>query len=197
MRYEVVLDLGETPNKCTIAPLEQRPDFVLFRVSRKRENLGPFTVPLLLHHQGTCLTKIRKAEGSASDLGIGAIDCVWNRLDELISRVTEPLPTFVKIPDGFETAYPRKSSLNTDPDGGLATIEAIFVGAALLGKWDISLFQKYYFGKKFIELNQKLFLDLGVTEARDLSSIPDPLKVSRNSRQRKLDRGWRDPKGES
>jgi hypothetical protein len=32
MIYEIILDAGETANKCTIAPLAHRPDFRLFPV---------------------------------------------------------------------------------------------------------------------------------------------------------------------
>jgi pre-rRNA-processing protein TSR3 len=182
MLYEVILDVGETPNKCTIASLSYRNDFRLFRV-KGGEALGPLTSPILLHHQGECLTTLRKSLGEVQ--AIATVDCVWHRLDVLLNRITRPLPIFARVPDGFETAYPRRSIKNTDPEAGLATIEAIFVAAALLGNWDASLFSEYYFGRKFIELNTERFLKLGIQPA----SMPVLNARPRNSMERRRNRG--------
>ena len=120
-------------------------------------------------------------------LGISCVDCVWKRLDGLIQRIQGPLPALVKIPDGFQTAYPRVSKKNTDPSAGLATIEAIFIAAALLGNWDPTLLSEYYFGRRFIELNLKRFQELGVPVGDYPVLTPRP----RNSQQRKISRGKR------
>lgn len=186
MLYEVILDEGETANKCTIAPLAGRADFRLIRV-QGRNALGPLKAPLLLHHQGQCLTQLKGSLGAS--LGIASIDCVWRRLDVLLGRVVGPLPLLARIPEGFETAYPRSSERGTDPKGGLATIEAIFVASAILGQWDASLFSKYYFGRRFIEINRGRFLELGIHQAADPAAQPVFAQPTRNSQQRRLDRG--------
>ena len=162
MRYEIVIDPGETPNKCTIAPLAYRPDFTLIR-ARGDVILPRLTSPLLLHHEGPCITGFRR-KGPVVD-GIAAIDCVWRRLGVLVRRIPKPLPVLVSIPEGFATAYPRRSIRHVDPSGGLATIEAIFIAAALLGHWDRSLLAEYYFAPVFIEKNRARFLELGVMQA--------------------------------
>jgi pre-rRNA-processing protein TSR3 len=186
MLYEVIIDSGETANKCTIMPLSYRPDFCLFRV-KGAGALGPLSSSILLHHEGRCLTEIK---GSLSDVNsIASIDCVWRRLNGLIRRIKGTLPVFVRIPDGFETAYPRRSLLRTDPAGGLATIEAIFVASALLGNWDVSLLSEYYFGRDFVKKNERRFLDLGVRQAADQDDLPVLLYRSRNSLQRRRNRG--------
>ena len=186
MFYEVILDSGETANKCTIAPLSYRSDFHLFRV-KGAGAFGPFRSSILLHHEGECLTRIRKSFGEVQ--GIASIDCVWRRLDVLISRVAGKLPTLARIPDGFVTAYPRHSARNTDPTAGLATIEAIFVASAMLGNWDATLFSEYYFGRKFLELNQRRFLELDVHQAADQDAFPELPQRPRHSLQRRRDRG--------
>lgn len=186
MRYEVVLDEGETPNKCTIAPLAPRPDFRLIRVEG-RKPLGALSSPILLHHEGECITRLRSEPKQVS--GIASVDCIWRRLDFLLARIDAPLPRLVRIPDGFETAYPRRSENDTDPEGGLATIEAIFVASAFLGNWDPTLLSKYYFGRRFIEMNRVRFLDGGVSQAADPSLLPSFIAPERNSRQRRRDRG--------
>jgi ribosome biogenesis protein Tsr3 len=187
MQYEVILDLGETANKCTIAPLSYRSDFRLMRVQDNCGTLGPLFSSILLHHEGTCLTTVR--ESMPRIAGIATIDCVWRRLDGLIRRVQGPLPILARIPAGFETAYPRRSEKDFDPEGGLATIEAIFVSAALLGNWDVSLFSEYYFGRKFIEMNKNRFLELGVVQANNQENLPTLSPRTRNSKQRRRDRG--------
>ena len=186
MFYEVVLDKEETANKCTIVPLADRADFRLFRV-KGAGPLGPLQAQVLLHHEGESLTTLRNSLPMIQ--GIATIDCIWRRLEGLLKRVVSPLPVLARIPDGFMTAYPRKSAKGTDPEGGLATIEAIFTAAALLGNWDVSLFSKYYFGRKFVELNAQRFIDLGVTQASDQGAYPPALVRSRNSLQRRSDRG--------
>lgn len=188
MHYEVIIDAGETVNKCTIAPLASRPDFRLLHV-KGPDPLGPLISPILLHHEGECITTLDPSLKGGRVQGIATIDCVWNRLDVLIRRIAGPLPKLVRIPNGFETAYPRRSAQNTDPEGGLATIEAIFVASALLGNWDVSLFSEYHFGRKFVELNQKLFLECGVLQAGDPDALPVIPKRVRNSQQRRKDRG--------
>lgn len=198
MRYEVVLDRGETPNKCTIAPLAYRQDFRLIRVvdavatamaSAEKWLLGPLQSQLLLHHQGRCITELRASLPPIES--IAAVDCVWRRLDPLLARIQGGLPTLARIPDGFVTAYPRKSELDTDPDGGLATIEAIFVAAALLGNWDATLLEEYHFGRSFVELNARRFVELGVSQASDPSLYPVLRPKVRDARQRRRDRSQR------
>jgi len=186
MFYEVVLDASETSNKCTIAPLAHRADFRIMRAKGTRV-LGPLQAPILLHPNGACLTL--RARDLPAVSGLATIDCVWRRLDTLSRRIQGPLPTLARIPDGFKTAYPRTSLKQTDPDGGLATIEAIFVAAALLGHWDVSLLSQYYFGRKFVEINASVFAALGIQQANDPLMLPLTTPVSKDSRRRRLSRG--------
>jgi pre-rRNA-processing protein TSR3 len=185
MRYEVVLDSGETANKCTIAPLAYRKDFRLIAVTHVL-SLGRLNADVLLHHEGECITQLRSKLAGVT--GIAGIDCIWRRLPGLLRRVEGDLPILARIPEGFVTAYPRKSEDDSDPPGGLATIEAIFVAAALLGHWDATLLSEYYFGRRFIEMNQTRFLELGVSQAGDPTQWPALNKKIRNSEQRKADR---------
>lgn len=188
MFYEVIIDRGETANKCTIAPVSQRPDFRIFRVQETLA-LGPLSAPILLHHQGECITELKKSLGEVQ--GIASIDCVWHRLDGLINRIAGVKPAFARIPDGFETVYPRHNRHGKDPSKGLATIEAIFIGAALIGRWDVSLLSKYYFAEKFLQVNQTRFLELGVRQASEPYTPPEVSPWPRNALQRRRDRGRR------
>jgi hypothetical protein len=92
------------------------------------------------------------------------------------------------VEEGFKTAYPRRSRQNIDPSNGLATIEAIFIAAALLGNWDLTLLAEYYFGQKFIQINRELFLELGIPPS--LINTLSPLSPRfRSSQQRRRSRG--------
>lgn len=67
MRYEIVLDHGETMNKCTVTPLRDRSDFRFFPVFGEGR-VGPLSAPLLLHHEGECLTMLRDRFPTPPDL---------------------------------------------------------------------------------------------------------------------------------
>lgn len=189
MIYEVIIDVGETPNKCTIAPLIHRNDFRVFRVGVDAL-LGPFLSPFLLHPEGDCLSQVIKTNDLSKVTGIASIDCVWRRLSLLMKKIEAPLPKLIKIPEGFKTAYPRFSKKShRDPAGGLATIEAIFTASALLGHWNVSLLSQYYFGQEFIKINAAHFIELGQSQAKDESLWPHREIRKRNSEQRKHDRG--------
>lgn len=186
MLYEVVIDAGETANKCTIAPLSYRSDFRLIRV-KGNSVFGPFQSTILLHPEGECLSTLRTTLGEVH--GIASIDCVWRRLEGLLKRVTPPLPLLARIPEEFETAYPRSSRQNTDPKGGLATIEAIFIASAFLGEWDLTLLSEYYFGRRFLEINRERFIHFGIHQANDLSTYPESTPRMKHSLQRRKNRG--------
>jgi ribosome biogenesis protein Tsr3 len=189
--YEIVLDRGETPNKCTIAALVgagARPDFRVQRV-RGEAQLSALRAPILLHPDGECLTKIREEPGVLATLSaLAFVDSTWSRLPILLKRIPGPLPRFARIPPGFVTAYPRHSKYKSEPEGGLATIEAIFIAAALLGKWDLSLFSRFHFAGEFLRLNRARFLQLGIADAES-SEFPERCHRKRTSVERRLDRG--------
>lgn len=158
MIYEVLVDRAETPNKCTILPLADRPDFEILRFEHN-QRLKPLTGDVLLHPEGTPLDRVG-LKGSVRK--IAAIDCTWKKLARFVKRIDGPLPVLCGIPDGFVTAYPRRNKKDQDPEEGLATIEALFIAAAFLGRWDESLFSRYHFGASFLALNKAVFERYGV-----------------------------------
>ena len=54
---------------------------------------------------------------------------------------------------GYQTAYPRRSKRGTDPENGLASIEALFVAYYLLGRPTDELLQHYRWAEDFLRLN--------------------------------------------
>lgn len=148
LNYEILMDKKENPRKCTILPQKTRPDFKI-RYFSGGKKIPAFEAHCLLHIDGECLSEM-KPEGISS---LGLIDCTWRKVAGCLQRLEKPLPRLVRIPDGFETAYPRRNAEGKDPEAGLATIEALFIAAAFLGFWDETLLEKYYFKQDFLERN--------------------------------------------
>ncbi len=161
LHYEVLVDRRENPRKCTVLPLEGRAGFGIVRFDMTG-SLPSSSASFLLHLDGPPLHEIPESQRAAAH-SIAVIDCNWHRLPALAKRIAPPLPPLARIPDGFVTAYPRRNKDNKDPDGGLATIEAIFIAAAFVGVWDETLFSEYHFGQAFLDLNRATFARYGVT----------------------------------
>ena len=152
--FEVLMDRRENKKQCTVYPLRARPDFSLRYFDNGKEMLPAFAADILLHVGGEPLDAFRARHTGARR--IATIDCTWKRLATVIDRVAAPMPKLVKIPGEFVTAYPRRSKIpGMDPEGGLATIEALFIAAAFLGKWDESLLGEFHFKNQFLELNSE------------------------------------------
>jgi pre-rRNA-processing protein TSR3 len=149
LRFEILMDKKENPRKCTIHPVGDRPDFSIRYFSKNRP-IPAFTSSCLLHIDGEDLSAIPRGAYDS----VAMIDCIWRTVEPTLKRVARPLPKLVKIPEGFTTAYPRMNKKGLDPDGGLATIEALFIAAAFLGMWDESLLAKYHFGAAFLKDNE-------------------------------------------
>jgi len=181
-RYEILVDHGETTNKCTILPLAYRTDFAITRY--RGPGIHRLTAPLLLHPDGQPLDKMNPAAA-----GIAAIDCIWRRLQPIVNGLVETSPVLVRIPDGFVTAYPRRSKVSEDPAGGLATIEALFIAAAFCGVWDETLLAEYWFGRAFLDLNLPTFKRYGVACCPDQTTFAYQPRRPGHSRDRRLARG--------
>jgi pre-rRNA-processing protein TSR3 len=132
----------ENPRKCSVMPLRGRPD-VLF--------LG-----YPVHHRPTLEGYIRlAADGpplTAADAAAGVLllDGSW-RWAEAMERDFSDVPA--RSLSGWKTAYPRISKLGTDPDNGLASIEALFLAYHLLGRPTAGLLDHYRWAAEFLAAN--------------------------------------------
>lgn len=173
MRYEILVDRTERPQKCSILPLAYRSDFRIVRFDR-RYPIRSLTGRLLLHPDGVPLSAMSVARPD-DGCTLSAIDCNWMRLDAVLGRIVGPLPPCVRIPDGFQTAYRRRNKRARDPETGLATIEALFIAAAFLGNWDETLLKEYAPAAEFLDLNAPLFERHGLGRAGIVpASAPTP-----------------------
>jgi pre-rRNA-processing protein TSR3 len=180
LEYEIIVDHGETSNKCTILPLRYRSDFHISQVPKGFS----LEADILLHPQGLPLHNFVDSRPTIGR--VAAIDCIWRRLEPILQRIHAP-QIQVSIPDGFVSAYPRVSKRDYDPSGGLATIEALFIAAAFLGHWDLTLLREYFFAEKFLSMNQSVFCKYGLQQSWQ-KPVYQP-STSKSSRSRRLGRG--------
>lgn len=103
---------------------------------------------ILLHPDGELLTH---ADGGRDLL---LLDCAWRRVPALLATVDGTLIRR-RLP-ALETAYPRRSRLFVDPDGGLASVEALYAALKILGDPREELLNDYRWRDAFLRLNPGL-----------------------------------------
>lgn len=133
----------ERISKCSLRHLHQRADVTFLKATKGfRFDASGFT---LLAVDGPPLT--------AADAGrpLLLLDSTWRYLPELV-RCLDGAPVRRSIPPGVRTAYPRHSRLFADPEGGLASVEALYVARRILGDDDPTLLDGYHFAQRFLAL---------------------------------------------
>ncbi len=144
-RTLIVRHRKENPKKCTVLPLRGRPDVELVPYPvRQRPPLDGY---VRLAADGPPLSDADAA------CGLLLLDGSW-RWASAMTR------DFVDVPPrslhGWRTAYPRVSKLGTDPDNGLASVEALVVAYHLLGRSTEGLLDHYRWAEEFLKLNPEL-----------------------------------------
>jgi pre-rRNA-processing protein TSR3 len=138
----IVRHSHENPRKCSILPLKGRPDLLFLNHPVKER--PPLAGYVRLAAEGP--------ELSAADAGGGLLllDGSW-RWAAAMTRDFEDVPP--RSLTGWQTAYPRVSRLGTDPDNGLASVEALFLAYHLLGRSTAGLLDHYRWAEEFLRLN--------------------------------------------
>src|SRR5205823_7514175 len=128
----IVRHRHENPRKCSVVPLRGRPDILFLNY--------PLTkTPDLTGY-------VRLAAGgeplSAADAGCGLLllDGSWRWAAAMTRGFLDVPPRSLR---GYRTAYPRSSKLGTDPDNGLASVEALFLAYHILGRPTEGLLDHY------------------------------------------------------
>lgn len=138
----IVRDPKENPKKCSVLPLKGRPDLQFFTFPAT--GLPSLEGYIRLAAEGPPLTR------EDSDRGILLLDGSWRSAGKM-NRQFEAVPA--RSLTGWKTAYPRVSHLGTDPDNGLATVEALFVVCHILGRPTVGLLDHYHWKTEFLDLN--------------------------------------------
>lgn len=144
-RTLIVRHRKENPKKCTILPLRGRPDVEL--VPYPMRVRPPLAGYLRLAAEGPPLS-IEDAE-----CGLLLLDGSWRWAAAMTRDFADVEPRSLA---GWHTAYPRVSKLGTDPDNGLASIEALYVAYFLLGRPTTGLLDHYRWAEEFLRLNPEL-----------------------------------------
>jgi pre-rRNA-processing protein TSR3 len=135
----------ENPRKCSVLPLRGRADLVFLNYPvRNRPSLQGY---LRLAADGPPLS----VEDAA--VGLLLLDGSWRWAASMTGDFRDVPPRSLH---GYRTAYPRASKLGTDPDNGLASVEALFVAYHLLGRDTAGLLDHYHWRVEFLRLNASL-----------------------------------------
>jgi pre-rRNA-processing protein TSR3 len=139
----IVRHARENRRKCSIWPLRGHPGIVILGYPVK--SMPDLTGYVRLAAEGPPLSS---ADQTA---GLLLLDGSW-RWAAAMTRDFEHVPP--RSLSGYRTAYPRVSKLGTDPDNGLASVEALFVAYHLLGRPTDGLLDHYHWGEEFLRLNE-------------------------------------------
>jgi pre-rRNA-processing protein TSR3 len=138
----IVRHTRENPRKCSVLPLRGRPDllFLNYPVAQR----PPLEGYVRLAADGP---ELSLADASA---GLLLLDGSWRWAASMTRDFADVPPRSLH---GWRTAYPRVSKQGTDPDNGLASVEALAVAYHLLGRSLDGLLDHYRWAAAFLSLN--------------------------------------------
>src|SRR5579862_4837712 len=132
----------ENPRKCSVLPLRDRPDLIFLNYPvKERPQLDGY---IRLAAEGPPLS------AADSSKGILLLDGSWRWAAAMTRDFADVEPRSLQ---GYQTAYPRVSKLGTDPDNGLASVEALYVAYHLLGRPTDGLLAHYHWATEFLQRN--------------------------------------------
>jgi pre-rRNA-processing protein TSR3 len=147
----IVRHSHENPRKCSVLPLRGRPDILFLHYPvHQRPALEGY---VRLAADGPPLS------AADADSGLLLLDGSWRWAASMTRDFLDVPPRSLA---GYRTAYPRSSKLGTDPDNGLASVEALFLAYHLLGRDTTGLLDHYRWAEDFLRLNGLLLPGLQV-----------------------------------
>jgi pre-rRNA-processing protein TSR3 len=139
----IVRNPRENPRKCSILPLKGRPDLIFLTY--------PVNGPLELSSYIRLAAEGPPLSSEDAKCGVLLVDGSW-RWAAVMNRDFQNVPP--RSLHGYRTAYPRRSKLGTDPDHGLASVEALFLAYHILGRPTPGLLEHYRWAEEFMRLNE-------------------------------------------
>src|SRR5207237_10814342 len=124
-------------------PLRGRADFMFLTY--------PVTQRLDLQGYVRLAAEGEELTAADADRGLLLLDASWRWAQNMNQHFLEVPPRSLR---GYHTAYPRTSKRGTDPENGLASIEALFVAHHILGRPTNGLLDHYRWANEFLRLNQ-------------------------------------------
>ena len=137
----VIYHPKERWSKCSLRHLRSRDDIKFYKAGTN------FTFEahgfILLHPDAPPLR--------ATDFGppLLILDCAWRLLPSL-ERCLVGNPLCRSLPPEVKTSYPRKSKIFSDPENGLASVEALYLARKILGHDDPTVLEGYTWKEQFL-----------------------------------------------
>ena len=131
----------ENLKKCSLRGLEQRPDMVFLT----------YPTPSLPDLNGYCVLTLDAPPLTPADapLGLFLIDGTW-RYAKKMAGTLPPTAVCRSLPSHFQTAYPRRQPDCPDPKRGLASVEALYLAYAMLGRNTEGILDHYHWKDEFL-----------------------------------------------
>jgi pre-rRNA-processing protein TSR3 len=139
----IVVHPKERRSKCTILPLRGTVG-LRFTRSASVATTGPLDGYLRLDVDGPELTAADR------DRGLLLLDGTWRWVEDLAVPFGSVETRSIR---GVRTAYPRGASFGELPEGGLATVEALYAAHRILGRPTDGLLDHYHWAADFLALN--------------------------------------------
>lgn len=134
----------ENLKKCSLRGLESREDFRFYT----------YPIDALPDLSGYVMLDIDAPPLSEADAdrGLFILDATW-RYAEKMAQVMGPFTGTVarSIPDQYRTAYPRRQNDCSDPERGLASVEALYIAYQLMGRDCSGLLDNYHWRESFLQ----------------------------------------------
>ena len=137
----IVVHPRERRKKCTVRALRHRDGFAFCNYPRQPYDLTGY---VRLGLGGPLLSD------ADVESGLLVLDGTWRHVQPM-ERQHANIP--IRSLPPVVTAYPRTSKVSEDPDGGLATIEAIYAAYRLLRRDTTGLLDHYHWATEFVESN--------------------------------------------
>ena len=135
----IVRHSRENPRKCSILPLRGRPGIVILGYPVKK--MPDLTNYVRLAADGPELSPADAASGLLLlDGSLRWAGAMTRHFENVTPRSLH----------GYQTAYPRVSKQGTDPDNGLASVEALYVAYRILGRPVEGLLDHYRWREEFL-----------------------------------------------
>lgn len=136
----------ENLNKCSLRGLESRKDICFLRY--------PMTTIPMLHNYFVLTIDAPVLTIEDQHRGILLLDATWRYAEKMTQFVTQiPNLQYRSLPSHFKTAYPRRQDDCSNPERGLASIEALYLTYQILGKPTDGLLDHYYWKDNFLNIN--------------------------------------------
>lgn len=136
----------ENLKKCSLRGLENRDDFHFYT----------YPVQEIPHLENYVLLTLDGPELSEQEANCGLLilDATWRYADKMYQHVVGK-QDFIRrsLPKNLKTAYPRRQDDCSDPEQGLASIEAVYAAYYLLGRNIEGLLDHYYWKDEFLKKN--------------------------------------------